>query len=125
MPDNALESVVQNAVIRYLRTDDRVAPGMVWRTNVGPLKAKGNPNAFAGWSVRNVLGKPFKGFPDVSCVLLGGRAAFFECKRKGETLTKDQEDFEKIAVPSGAIYAMVTCWEDVDLAFRLHDDDWK
>jgi hypothetical protein len=91
------ESAIQAAVLGCLR-----AHGVLcWPTN----REKGN------WRRASHVG--FKGLPDISGVLKGGRAIFVEVKRPGEVPNVWQKGAHALLQSQGALVFTVTCVEEI------------
>lgn len=104
------EAQVLDAVMRYLAWEPRVRFGP-YRINVGLIKNPRDPEAWAGWSIRDVEGKPVRSFPDVLCAV-GGRLVVLECKRPSKSLTDAQERFRAYCEAAGVVHGEVKSLDD-------------
>jgi len=119
-PDRVPERLVLNAIMTYLTMHPQVS--MVERVNVGLLKNPRNPNAWVGWSVRDVNGDPVRGKVDIQAVIRDtGRALLVECKSPdGAKLTPEQEAYRDAARAAGCIWAVVSSVDEMVLCLRMN-----
>jgi hypothetical protein len=113
------EGVVQDAVLRYLAVLERQGVvACVRRVNVGPMYTRAG--GWAGWSVRDVDGKPYRGHPDVVAIVCGtGRALWIEVKAPGGRLSEVQRARLEQASEAGALCVVATSIDDVREALGL------
>jgi len=104
-----LEHTVQDAILRYLAMDRRVA--WAQRINTGAHTAE-SVNA-AGKTVRRFVRYGFPGCSDILGQMADGRFLAIEVKSKTGTLSLLQRDFLREVAAAGGVAILARCIEDV------------